>query len=95
MIDLNEGVKIVATTPLVNMFTDGTQPCAAHPDSFFPRNGSAIEAITARRLCAGCPFTTPCLVWAVRRCEQGVWAGTTEQERKAIRRELRARREAA
>jgi WhiB family redox-sensing transcriptional regulator len=91
MIDLLEGVEIVARTPLANQFTDGTQPCRINPESFFPHKGSGQDIITARRLCASCPFTTPCLVWAVRRAEQGVWAGTTEQERKAIRRELRRR----
>jgi hypothetical protein len=38
----------------------------------------------AKRVCAPCDYREGCLLWAVTRGEEGVWAGTDEQERKAI-----------
>ena len=59
------------------------------PDLFFPV-GTAGPAVTqaaeAKRICLTCPVRTPCLDWAVRYYQDhGIWGGTTETERQALR----------
>jgi WhiB family redox-sensing transcriptional regulator len=60
------------------------------PDLFFPVSASGaslpdIEA--AKRVCQRCPVTTPCLRWALHLGHvSGIWGGTTEEERRALRR---------
>ncbi len=62
--------------------------CESHPEWHFPPLGTYspqyVEA--AKNVCASCPFTDPCAEWAIRRERWGVWGGTTEDERQAIRR---------
>lgn len=53
---------------------------------FFPSRGEPTEA--ARELCAGCPARGPCLAYALDdEGLEGVWAGTSKRERRAMRRE--------
>jgi WhiB family redox-sensing transcriptional regulator len=60
------------------------------PDLFFPVTtaGASLGQIeTATRVCQRCPVQTPCLRWALdigQVC--GIWGGTTEEERRALRR---------
>jgi WhiB family redox-sensing transcriptional regulator len=69
--------------------------CAsADPDLFFPLSATgrpaAKQAERASRVCAGCPVRQPCLDFAMKHAEMdGIWGGTTLEER------LRARRAAA
>jgi WhiB family transcriptional regulator, redox-sensing transcriptional regulator len=68
--------------------------CAsADPDLFFPVSGTgkaAEQAARACQICAGCPVRGQCLEFAVETGEmEGIWGGTTPDER------IRARREAA
>jgi len=60
------------------------------PELFFPigNTGPALIQIgQARQVCAGCPVRTPCLEWALRSGQEaGVWGGTSEDERRALRR---------
>ena len=64
------------------------------PDLFFPRGrtGSAAElAEAAKRVCASCPVAGPCLEYALAtNQEYGVWGGTTEDERRSLRRQTAA-----
>ena len=78
---------------------DGTQACAgADVDLFFPgESGYAKYAIRqAKALCAGCRFVQQCLEYALTTrvvggpWMAGVWGGTTEHERREIRRVLRS-----
>lgn len=60
------------------------------PDLFFPI-GSALPALRqeerAKKVCARCPVSTACLKWALETGESfGVWGGTTEMERRAMKR---------
>ena len=55
-------------------------------DLFFPHPDSAARIAEAKAVCAGCPFSGPCLDYALRNMVQGVWSATTEEERRAIRR---------
>jgi WhiB family transcriptional regulator, redox-sensing transcriptional regulator len=60
------------------------------PDLFFPvsTSGASLTEIEAvRRVCQRCPVMTPCLRWALDLGQvSGIWGGTTEEERRALRR---------
>jgi WhiB family redox-sensing transcriptional regulator len=66
---------------------------SADPDLFFPVSGAgkaAAQAARACRICAACPVRRECLEFAMEAGEmEGIWGGTTPEER------LRARRKAA
>ncbi|WP_309235724.1 WhiB family transcriptional regulator [Streptomyces sp. TRM64462] len=69
----------------------------ADMDLFFPvgTSGPAVmQAEEAKRVCAGCPVQQRCLRWALDTGQDhGVWGGTTENERRTLRRRAaRARR---
>jgi WhiB family redox-sensing transcriptional regulator len=59
------------------------------PDMFFPigTTGLALDQIeAARSVCALCPVTQECLEFALAtNQEAGVWGGTTEEERRKLR----------
>lgn len=61
--------------------------CAGHePDLWFPTRGeSAVEAVA---ICLGCPVAGPCLDHALHHEEHGVWGGTSERERRRLRKRL-------
>lgn len=50
---------------------------------FFPTRGEDVEA--ARAICRPCPVRDDCLEYALANGEQGIWGGTTGQERRAMR----------
>lgn len=59
--------------------------CASvDPDLWFPDPGSSSAA--AKRVCLGCEVRTDCLEYALEHGERGIWGGTTENQRRAIRR---------
>jgi WhiB family transcriptional regulator, redox-sensing transcriptional regulator len=62
----------------------------ADPDLFFPvgPTGPALRQVDeAKRICRNCPVQARCLAWALDHgVTDGVWGGTTEDERRAIRR---------
>jgi WhiB family transcriptional regulator, redox-sensing transcriptional regulator len=59
------------------------------PDVFFPigSSGPALEQIeTARRICGACAVSDECLEFALAtNQEAGIWGGTTEEERRKLR----------
>jgi WhiB family redox-sensing transcriptional regulator len=59
------------------------------PELFFPvgNAGPALPQIgQAKQVCAGCPVRTPCLDWVLDSGQEaGVWGGTSEDERRALR----------
>ena len=63
---------------------------SADPDLFFPisDSGPALEqAVEAKAICATCPVRRECLAFALRTKQvHGIWGGTTEHERTAVRR---------
>ena len=64
---------------------DGTQACATEPtDLFFPHESE--DGAPAKAICQVCPFRRPCLAFALTRQVSGVWGGTTEAERRSLRR---------
>ncbi len=57
------------------------------PEIFFPPTEE--EAWRAKEVCRGCPVRRECLEFALKYGERyGVWGGFSEQERKALFREL-------
>jgi WhiB family redox-sensing transcriptional regulator len=65
----------------------------ANTELFFPV-GSSMKAIKqsneAKAICNECPVKVACLEYAISsNQDSGVWGGTTEEERKSIRREYR------
>jgi WhiB family redox-sensing transcriptional regulator len=66
------------------------------PDLFFPigTTGQALEQIAAAKLvCSGCEVRAACLEFAMAtNQESGVWGGTSEEERRKMRKTWLARR---
>ncbi len=65
------------------------------PNLFFPVGvtGAAVDQIAAAKgICAGCPVRAECLEFAITTNQEfGVWGGTSEDERRVLRRKWRAR----
>lgn len=58
------------------------------PDIFFPNRGESLEP--ALSVCAGCVVREECLEYALANGEKyGVWGGTSERERRRLRRARR------
>lgn len=60
----------------------------ADPELFFPISlrGRAMEQINyAKAVCGRCPVARSCLSYALRTTPDGIWGGTTSEERIAIR----------
>ncbi|MCQ9134268.1 MULTISPECIES: WhiB family transcriptional regulator [Streptomyces] len=68
------------------------------PDLFFPIGTSGpalLQTEQAKAVCRRCPVREPCLEWAMETDQTlGVWGGTSETERRALKRRIRARRSA-
>jgi WhiB family redox-sensing transcriptional regulator len=66
------------------------------PDLFFPigTSGPALmQTEQAKAVCRRCPVREPCLQWALDTGQSiGVWGGTSETERLALKRRIAARR---
>jgi WhiB family redox-sensing transcriptional regulator len=69
------------------------------PDLFFPvgTTGPAIEQIeNAKAVCRQCDVQRECLEYALTtNQDSGIWGGTSEEERRALRRQYVARRKAS
>jgi WhiB family redox-sensing transcriptional regulator len=58
------------------------------PELFFPvaSQGSALSQISAARaVCQRCPVAAMCLAYALQTSQTGIWGGTTQEERRAMR----------
>ena len=53
------------------------------PDAWFSFDDRVIEQ--ARNVCRRCPALRDCLAWALANTEEGLWAGTTAEQRKTLR----------
>ena len=55
------------------------------PEIFFPERGGSSKA--ARAVCINCEVRIECLKYALANREQfGIWGGTSERERRKLRR---------
>lgn len=78
----------------------GTPPCAeSDPDAFYPMDSDDISGpgsskyfneSGAKEVCKSCPYIMSCLLFAIQNNEMGIWGGTTEMERRMIKRSIRA-----
>lgn len=71
----------------------------SNPDLFFPigTTGTAVDQIeAAKSVCGACPVREECLEFALAtNQEAGVWGGTTEEERRKLRKAWLAAQRAA
>jgi WhiB family redox-sensing transcriptional regulator len=64
------------------------------PEYFFPERNSSAEL--AKAICQSCPVAAQCLDFALNHAEDhGIWGGTNQKERRALRRARRAERTVA
>jgi WhiB family transcriptional regulator, redox-sensing transcriptional regulator len=59
------------------------------PELFFPiaATGPALaQAIAAKKVCFRCGVRAACLSYALATLQAGIWGGTTQEERQAMRR---------
>ena len=67
---------------------DGVE-CAQVPDIFFPDDwavSKGTDIALAKQICERCPVKMKCFEYAMTaEDEQGIWAGTTQHERRQIR----------
>lgn len=73
--------------------------CAGYPNSLFfpPSDGADSQVEKAKAVCATCEVAEDCLEYALETNQRaGIWGGTTEDERKSLRRKwMAARRRSA
>lgn len=79
----------MTTTHALTLAEAAQALCAqADPDAWYPETGSSAR--DAQNVCAHCPITTRCLDIALARNERdGIWGGTTPNQRRALRRRAR------
>lgn len=65
------------------------------PEMFFPIGDGPlvqIEIEDAKAVCDGCPVSVECYEWAFTQGERdGIWGGTTAEERRALRQSVLVR----
>lgn len=58
-----------------------------NPDLFFPERGHPNNNQEAKAICARCPVRDDCLNYALtEHIVHGIWGGTSEKERRHLRR---------
>jgi WhiB family redox-sensing transcriptional regulator len=60
------------------------------PELFFPvaAAGAALHQIsTAKAVCQACAVRAACLAFGLQTSQDGIWGGTTPEERRALRRQ--------
>ena len=73
-----------------DFFQKGDPNCVhSDPDFFFPEAGTTFAVAhtrMAKEICSTCPYLAECLEWALKADEIGIWGGTTEAERRRMKR---------
>lgn len=71
-------------------------PCIAVGFDFFfqeeeekTKRKEYLALETAKKICMSCEYQKPCLDWALKNREKGIWGGTTEQDRNQMRKYAR------
>ena len=58
---------------------------------FFPEKGDVAKVRSAKSICASCEVVAECLEFGLEE-QHGIWGGTTETERRQIRRQRQMNR---
>lgn len=77
-------------TPVPYPHFTGTEPCATvGSDHFFTTDEQPAytNLPMVKAICRGCDMRDACLNYALHTAVHGIWGGTTEHERQAVRRE--------
>ncbi|KUN74223.1 hypothetical protein AQJ46_01220 [Streptomyces canus] len=70
----------------------GTDPDLFFPVGYASSGSTLIQIAEAKAVCHRCPVIDQCLSWALDTDPvEGIWGGTTEAERRAMRRRNAAR----
>lgn len=80
-----------------DFFSKGEPPCAStDPEAFYPQDMDGLKTAIyynetgAKLVCKTCPYMVQCLEYAIKNNEIGIWGGTTEGQRKRLKRQLNA-----
>ena len=88
------GPTQIATEKVADWKTQAA--CAGYPNTlFFPvgEDPDAFAVEKAKAICSVCPVATDCLSYALETNQRsGIWGGTSEKERKSLRRKWLAER---
>jgi WhiB family redox-sensing transcriptional regulator len=68
-------------------WADGAACIGMDPDLFFPARGEELDPDVSAA-CSRCAVRGDCLEWALRHERHGYWAGTSERQRRRLRRSL-------
>ena len=98
IIDQLGGRMTLTGSPIADWDDDGWRDRAAcrysDAELFFPTGSTGLaigEIEAAKAVCRSCPVQKPCLAFALEtNQEAGIWGGTDEEERRALRKALRA-----
>ena len=81
-----------------DFFEKGEPICSqVDPEAFFPQEkaGNSLSSYYdergAKQLCSTCPYKVQCLLYALKNDEVGIWGGTTDGQRKSIKRDSKIR----
>ena len=71
---------------------DGNTACSdKDPDIFFPEDEEdRIQSLLAKSICSTCAVQSQCLTLALDERLEGIWGGTTTEERRKLRRKMRS-----
>jgi hypothetical protein len=65
-------------------------PCQSgvNPEIFFPDPTDRETILEAKSYCLECKVTSDCLTFGMKTNSFGIWGGTTDEERRAIKRKM-------
>lgn len=89
MADILDDDRVTLWSPADDPYWAERGLCRAYRNvDFFPARGEST--VPAKAVCADCPVAAICLEVALRNMEKyGIWGGTSEKERRVLRRERR------
>lgn len=66
----------------------GYEPCAqTDPELFYPEKSQWQQSAQAKKLCLTCDMVDACFMYGLHHEQWGVWGGTTNVERAALRKQ--------
>lgn len=87
--------SLSATINIPSFILEGDPACSSvDPELFFPQEveinkfkvvSKYHNLAAAKAICNSCPLRLPCLEYALKNIEVGVWGGTTEHQREDLR----------